>query len=67
MTNFSSVKKVLERGDANKRMVTTEWNEMSSRCHSVFHVVFESQERGSGGSSRRDDDQTSSGQMTPTG
>jgi len=65
VTNFSSVKKVLERGDANRRTASTDWNERSSRSHSVFRVVIESRERGS--SSRRDDDSSTSGRMTPTG
>ena len=64
VTNFSSVKKVLERGDANRRTASTDWNERSSRSHSVFRVVIESRERGSGNPSKRDED---SGRMTPTG
>lgn len=64
VTNFSSVKKVLQRGDANRRTASTDWNERSSRSHSVFRVVIESRERGSGGSPRRDEE---SGRTTPTG
>ena len=63
VTNFSSVKKVLERGDANRRTASTDWNERSSRSHSVFRVVIESRERG--GSSRKDDEGSTSGRMTP--
>lgn len=67
MTNFSSVKKVLERGDANRRTASTDWNERSSRSHSVFRVVIESRERGSGSSPKRDEDGSASGRGTPTG
>lgn len=67
VTNFSSVKKVLERGDANRRTATTDWNERSSRSHSVFRVVIESRERGSGSSPRRDEESSANGRMTPTG
>lgn len=67
VTNFSSVKKVLERGDANRRTASTDWNERSSRSHSVFRVVIESRERGSESSPRRDEDTSSNGRMTPTG
>ena len=67
VTNFSSVKKVLERGDANRRTASTDWNERSSRSHSVFRIVIESRERGSGGLTKRDDDGNTSGRMTPTG
>lgn len=67
VTNFSSVKKVLERGDANRRTATTDWNERSSRSHSVFRVVIESRERGSGSSPKRDEEGSTSGRMTPTG
>lgn len=37
---------VLERGWAARRTATTDWNERSSRSHSVFRVVIESRERG---------------------
>ena len=67
VTNFSSVKKVLERGDANRRTASTDWNERSSRSHSVFCGVIESRERGSGGSPKRDDDGSTNGRMTLTG
>ena len=67
VTNFSGVKKVLERGDANRRTASTDWNERSSRNHSVSCGVNESRERGSGGSPKRDDDGSTSGRMTPMG
>ena len=67
VTNFSSVKKVLGRGDANRRTASTDWNERSSRSHSVFRVVIESRERGGGNSSRREEEGSPNGRMTPTG
>ncbi|CUA73207.1 Kinesin-like protein NACK2 [Rhizoctonia solani] len=44
ITSFKSVKEVLERGDAGRRTATTDWNERSSRSHSVFRLVIESRE-----------------------
>ncbi|KAG9119829.1 Kinesin-like protein kip2 [Ceratobasidium sp. 392] len=44
ITSFKSVKDVLERGDASRRTATTDWNERSSRSHSVFRLVIESRE-----------------------
>ena len=67
MTNLSSVKKVLERGDTNRRTASTGWNEGSGRSHSAFRIVIESRERGSGSLSRRDEEGSASGRMTPTG
>lgn len=63
VTSLKSVKEVLERGEGNRRTASTDWNERSSRSHSVFRVVIESRERGD----RRDEDgrQTPSGRMTP--
>lgn len=61
VTSLKSVKEVLERGEGNRRTASTDWNERSSRSHSVFRVVIESRERGSG----RDEDGTSSGRQTP--
>ena len=66
MTDFSRVKKVMGRGDANRRTASTDWNGRGSG-HSVFHAVIESRERGNGGSRKRDDDCSTSGRMTPTG
>ncbi len=59
VTGLKSVREVLERGESNRRTATTDWNERSSRSHSVFRVVIESRERGSG------DDGTASGRQTP--
>lgn len=47
VTSLKGVKEVLERGYGNRRTATTDWNERSSRSHSVFRVVIESRERGS--------------------
>ncbi|CAE6399316.1 unnamed protein product [Rhizoctonia solani] len=44
ITSFKSVKEVLERGDAGRRTASTDWNERSSRSHSVFRLVIESRE-----------------------
>ncbi|KAH8113581.1 kinesin-domain-containing protein [Phellopilus nigrolimitatus] len=51
VTGLKSVREVLERGYGNRRTASTDWNERSSRSHSVFRVVIESRERGSSGSS----------------
>lgn len=48
VTSLKGVHQVLERGWANRRTATTDWNERSSRSHSVFRVVIESRERGGG-------------------
>jgi centromeric protein E len=45
VTSLKSVKEVLERGDGNRRTASTDWNERSSRSHSVFRLVIESRER----------------------
>ena len=46
ITSLKSVTDVLKRGEANRRTASTDWNERSSRSHSVFRVVIESRERG---------------------
>jgi len=46
VTSLKSVREVLERGWGNRRTASTDWNERSSRSHSVFRVVIESRERG---------------------
>ena len=55
VTSLKGVKEVIERGFANRRTASTDWNERSSRSHSVFRMVIESRERGTG----EDDDRTS--------
>ncbi|KIK37238.1 hypothetical protein CY34DRAFT_810523 [Suillus luteus UH-Slu-Lm8-n1] len=59
VTSLKSVKEVLERGERNRRTASTDWNERSSRSHSVFRLVVESRERGEGRS------ETPSGRQTP--
>lgn len=63
VTSLKSVKEVLERGWANRRTASTDWNERSSRSHSVFRVVIESRER----SMATDGRTTPSGRATPSG
>ena len=48
VTSLKGVKEVLRRGEGNRRTACTDWNERSSRSHSVFRLVIESRERGSG-------------------
>lgn len=70
VTSLKGVKAVLARGEGNRRTASTDWNERSSRSHSVFRVVIESRERGSGsgsgsGGSGSDGRSTPSGRQTP--
>ncbi|KZT11970.1 kinesin-domain-containing protein [Laetiporus sulphureus 93-53] len=46
VTSLKGVQEVLERGEGNRRTASTDWNERSSRSHSVFRLVIESRERG---------------------
>ncbi|KDQ21013.1 hypothetical protein BOTBODRAFT_41005 [Botryobasidium botryosum FD-172 SS1] len=46
VTSLKGIKEVLERGEANRRTASTDWNERSSRSHSVFRLVIESREVG---------------------
>ena len=48
VTSLKNVKEVLARGWSNRRTASTDWNERSSRSHSVFRLVVESRERSSG-------------------
>ncbi|KAH7909035.1 P-loop containing nucleoside triphosphate hydrolase protein [Hygrophoropsis aurantiaca] len=57
VTSLKSVKEVLERGERNRRTASTDWNERSSRSHSVFRLVVESRERGA--------EKAESGRQTP--
>ncbi|KAI0697920.1 kinesin-domain-containing protein [Cytidiella melzeri] len=61
VTSLKSVKEVLERGEGNRRTASTDWNERSSRSHSVFRVVIESRER------VVKEDSMASGRATPSG
>ena len=55
VTSLASVRAVIARGWAARRTASTDWNDRSSRSHSVFRVVIESRERGD----------TSGGRQTP--
>ena len=46
VTSLKGVKEVLKRGEGNRRTASTDWNDRSSRSHSVFRLVVESRERG---------------------
>ncbi|EJC99085.1 kinesin-domain-containing protein [Fomitiporia mediterranea MF3/22] len=46
VTSLKGVHEVLDRGYGNRRTASTDWNERSSRSHSVFRLVIESRERG---------------------
>ena len=53
VTSLKGVYEVLERGWGNRRTASTDWNERSSRSHSVFRVVIESRVRSEDGTSGR--------------
>ncbi|KAH9008963.1 kinesin-domain-containing protein [Lactarius pseudohatsudake] len=55
VTSLAGVRAVIARGWAARRTASTDWNDRSSRSHSVFRVVIESRERGD----------TSGGRQTP--
>ena len=70
VTSLKSVKEVLKRGEGNRRTACTDWNERSSRSHSVFRMVIESRERGGREEDDNDDDKipfptAPSGRQTP--
>jgi centromeric protein E len=46
VTSLKEMRAVITRGEGNRRTASTDWNERSSRSHSVFRVVIESRERG---------------------
>ncbi|KAN0074584.1 P-loop containing nucleoside triphosphate hydrolase protein [Tylopilus felleus] len=58
VTSLKGVREVMERGERHRRTASTDWNERSSRSHSVFRLVIESRERGDGKAE-------SSGRQTP--
>lgn len=39
VTSLKAVREVMERGESNRRTASTDWNERSSRSHSVFRLV----------------------------
>ncbi|KAF9483551.1 kinesin-domain-containing protein [Pholiota conissans] len=57
VTSLKGVKEVMRRGEGNRRTACTDWNERSSRSHSVFRLVIESRERGSSNDSDDEDDE----------
>ncbi|KAJ7288316.1 P-loop containing nucleoside triphosphate hydrolase protein [Mycena rebaudengoi] len=69
VTSLASVREVLRRGEGNRRTASTDWNERSSRSHSVFRVVCESRERGDRSSAGEDAEERAStpasGRHTP--
>jgi centromeric protein E len=67
VTSLKGVKEVLERGYGNRRTASTDWNERSSRSHSVFRLVIESRERDQQSSPVVSGRQTPSGRNTPSG
>jgi centromeric protein E len=68
VTSLKGVKEVLKRGEGNRRTACTDWNERSSRSHSVFRLVVESRERGaSAEEGHHSFFPVSSGRQTPTG
>ncbi len=64
VTSLKGVKEVLKRGEGNRRTACTDWNERSSRSHSVFRLVIESRERGRGRMEDDDDDDDVPSTMT---
>lgn len=48
VTNVSEVKRVLALGESRRRTGCTDWNERSSRSHSVFRIVIESRSKSGG-------------------
>ncbi|CDZ98549.1 Kinesin-like protein [Phaffia rhodozyma] len=45
VTNPLHVREILSRGESSRSVGQTDWNERSSRSHSVFRLVIESRER----------------------
>lgn len=46
VTTPSAVYDLLERGETNRHVGATDWNERSSRSHTCFRITVESRERG---------------------
>ncbi|KAK2462674.1 hypothetical protein APHAL10511_005290 [Amanita phalloides] len=57
VTSLKGVKEVLRRGEANRRTACTDWNERSSRSHSVFRMVIESREKDESVAARQRDEE----------
>ncbi|KAF8585087.1 kinesin-domain-containing protein [Ramaria rubella] len=67
VTSLKSVHEVIQRGEANRRTASTDWNERSSRSHSVFRLVIESRERGSNSTNEQEDKKVTTVPPTPGG
>ncbi|THU97205.1 kinesin-domain-containing protein, partial [Dendrothele bispora CBS 962.96] len=67
ITSLKSVKEVLKRGMNHRRTACTDWNERSSRSHSVFRLVIESREREGSSGGGNNGRATPSGRATPGG
>lgn len=65
VTSLKGVKEVLRRGEGNRRTACTDWNERSSRSHSVFRMVIESRERGGDEDGDSDHPHQDGGRHTP--
>lgn len=48
VTSLKEMREILTRGEGHRRTASTDWNERSSRSHSVFRIVIESRERAEG-------------------
>lgn len=55
VTSPAQVRELLARGQANRHVGATDWNERSSRSHTCFKVTIESWERDADGSSSAGD------------
>jgi len=67
VTSLKSVKEVLKRGEGNRRTACTDWNDRSSRSHSVFRLVVESRERSNGSDNTDDPPSTDRQTSAPKG
>ena len=67
VTSLKGVKEVLKRGEGNRRTACTDWNDRSSRSHSIFRLVIESRERGTRVDAVEEDESplAPSGRQTP--
>ncbi|KAJ3817412.1 kinesin [Lentinula raphanica] len=65
VTSIKAVKDVLKRGESHRGTACTDWNERSSRSHSVFRLVIESRERAD--SSSNSSPSPANGRATPSG
>ncbi|KAJ4468831.1 P-loop containing nucleoside triphosphate hydrolase protein [Lentinula aciculospora] len=65
VTSIKAVKDVLKRGESHRRTACTDWNERSSRSHSIFRLVIESRERAD--TATNSSPSPVSGRATPSG